>query len=220
MANSYTHMTARETISCSEEDFERLQEEIEIARIRADDEDTNGSDLAVSLDEGQLHVFTDYGSFDADEIGASVLALLGRIISKAGKPFWLWDYANSSDKLRPGSHGGGSLRVMADGSLEWPTVVWTGSSRHFIVSGRIPGDDEDTTMHVTVSKEQKSTLHAVFDAYIRRLYHLVGRVSELPETVVDSEGYVTSNALTGEPWAIITSAIEILGEPAFWHFEQ
>jgi hypothetical protein len=220
MANSYTHMTARETISCSEEDFERLKEEIEIARIRADEEGTNGSDLEVSLYEGQLHAFTDYGAFDAEEIGECVLKQLGLIISKAGKTFWLWDYANSSDKLRPGSHGGGSLRIMADGSLEWPTVVWAGPSRHFIVSGRIPGDDEDTTMYVTVSKEQKSTLHAVFDAYIRKLYHLVGQASELPETVLDSEGYVISDELTGDPWAIITSVIEILGEPAFWHFEQ
>ncbi len=214
MANSYTHMTARKEIPCSEEDFERLTEEVEQDRIRADEEDESGSDLEVTLYEGMLHARTDYGSFDADAIGEGVLRVLGAIIQKTGEPYWLWDYANTCDKLRPGSHGGGSLRIMPDGTIEWPTVAWVGNYKHYIVSGRIPGDDEDTTLYLKVPKTQTEIRHAM-EAYIRKLYFRRDRSEDLPDEVVDAEGYVNVRP-DGECWAIINSMVEIPGEPLYF----
>lgn len=75
-------------------------------------------------------------------------------------------------------------------------------TKHYIVSGRIPFDDEDSTYHLELPEDASPE-----EAFVERIWS-DGDPDELPEDWRDRE---LGNG--GEPWAFVNAVIEIPGPP-------
>lgn len=80
-------------------------------------------------------------------------------------------------------------------------------ARHYIVSGRIPFDDEDSTVHLALEGDASAK-----DAFVRWIYDQ-GDPDALPADWKDTE------QPGGEPWAIINAVIEISGPPVSFNVQ-
>jgi hypothetical protein len=74
-------------------------------------------------------------------------------------------------------------------------------TKHYIVSGRIPYDDEDSTYHFELPEGASAE-----EAFVLRIYS-DGDPDELPED------WRERDQPCGVPWAIINAVIEIPGPP-------
>lgn len=81
-------------------------------------------------------------------------------------------------------------------------VIAEDRPRHFIISGRIPGDDEDSTAHVAATAPEEAEYSFIFE-------ELYG--GDMPDGWRDRDPTHKENC-HGE-WAYVQSVIEILGPP-------
>ncbi len=122
MANNYEQVTAAKTITCTQEEADKLKEILE----KAEEED----DIC--------HGFTfDYGEPHGDQLylyaeengtpGAlpdEALDLIGELVKKNNLPYLEFGYAVTCSRMIVGEFGGGQFRIYPDGSLVFPTIVW------------------------------------------------------------------------------------------------
>ena len=209
MANCYTHCTANDVIPCSEEDFQLLEELLAAKDMSADEEDENSHGMTASLFEGELHMFDDCGCAEVEELGQEVLNHIASILRKAGLDRWEFGMSFTSDKSRPGSNGGDAFVITDSGKMIWQNHTWPeeeGTSQHWIISGRIPGDDEDTTEYIQCGPEDDPV-----DLFVRSLYE--GRSLPKLECYTDGVGRILQDPQTEETYAYTNSVIRIPGPP-------
>lgn len=209
MANCYTNCTANNVIPCSEEDFQKLEELLAAKDMSADEYDENSHGMTASLIEGKLHMFDDCGGAEVEELGQEVLDHIALILRKAGLHRWKFGMSFTSDKSRPGSNGGDAFVITDAGKLVWQNHTWpeeVDTSQHWIISGRIPGDDEDTTEYIECGPEDDPV-----DLFVKRLYE----GNDLPklERYTDDEGFILLDPETGDTYAYTISVIRIPGPP-------
>jgi len=116
MSNSYEVMTIKDTLPCSQEDFDKLLSLVEKA---------DASMQAELTPDGQIHLYAEESFFVPEgRDGKTLFKWIGAIAKKAGVPFVQFGVAFYSDKCSPESSGGYSFRVYADGKVVSPKVVW------------------------------------------------------------------------------------------------
>jgi hypothetical protein len=118
MANNYTTYTADDELLCDAHTFGELRELIE---EEVDEDDSH--DFVLSLCDGKLHMYAELAG-NTDYLPEPFLKRLGALIAANGRDFWQFGYADTCDKMRPGSHGGGQMRITKEGEVVYPTVIW------------------------------------------------------------------------------------------------
>lgn len=209
MANYYTNCTANNVIPCSEDDFQKLEELLAVKDMAADEEDENSHGMTASLFEGNLHMFDDCGSAEVEELGREVLGHIALILRKAGLDRWEFGMSFTSDKSRPGSNGGDAFVITDAGKMIWQNHTWpeeVSTSQHWIISGRIPGDDEDTTDYINCGPEEDPV-----NLFVIGLYE--GRSLPQLECYTDGLGHILQDHQTEETYAYINAKIRIPGPP-------
>ena len=128
MANYYAVTTAVCGIKCSDEDYEDL-----IEAISKEKEDEDGEPIQVNFEcllsqengEQQLYICSDSDySANIDDVPEPALKVIGRIVEKAGLPYWEFSVGYYCDKPRPGSAGGDAFRIYPDGSVRFAELKW------------------------------------------------------------------------------------------------
>lgn len=211
MANNYCEVVCDDGIPCDDTDYERLLEALEVD----EDDPEHFHGLSAYCDAGVLFMNSwddEYG--DLDRLPERALEVLGEIITKAGLKYWQFGEAYTCSKPRPGEFGGSKVRINADGSIEYPELVWTGGLDHYIVVGRIHGADEDSVAHITTGHKPDEL---PIDKFIRTVLY---KVEELPEHVVDGDDFVLPRPGYTEgddrPWAYINACYKIPGPPELY----
>lgn len=210
MANCYTHCAAQNTIPCSEEDFQTLEGLLSVAEQEAEENDENPHGMVVTRCDGQLHMHDDCGSAYPENIGLQAQAKIADILRKAGLEFWEFGIAHTCDKPRPKSYGGDLMRFTADGRHEFQNHSWPAPDgvTHWIISGRIPGQDEDTTLYICSGPDEDPT-----ELFVKALYDGRELAPEEMKEFMDGEGFIMTDPETEEPYAYINSRIQIPGPP-------
>ena len=124
MSNSYTRVTAEESIACSDELYAQLQRVLEsdAEKRRSTDGCDDGFEWTRTKD-GYLYAYAP-DSGDPDAWSEELLDVLGAIITAAELTHWEFGVAYWDDKCRPDSAGGYKFRIMADGSLVFGVTEW------------------------------------------------------------------------------------------------
>lgn len=61
---------------------------------------------------------------DLSELPDDALAMIGDLITRVGLPWLQFGVAHTCSKVRVGSHGGTSFRILASGTIEEPALIW------------------------------------------------------------------------------------------------
>jgi hypothetical protein len=147
MANNYSPHTAKECVPCSKLQFELLSQllsgrSVTVAAGDGDDfeEDSNDHGFGIEFDErgdGDLYLFAELNG-DESVLPAPFLKELGKLIAAAGMEFLEMGYANTCDKMRVNSHGGGYYRIMPSGEIVLPTLVWPSTPAEAALNAESP----------------------------------------------------------------------------------
>ena len=126
MADYFTVITAEESIDCSKEDYDRLYDVFEPIGEDEDGYEFEQSQLTLnySAERKSLYIYGEEGNANEEHITPEGLKVLGEIIQKAGKEYLEFGVGSYCTRPRPGSSGGYSFRVYADGTLRYPKQVW------------------------------------------------------------------------------------------------
>ena len=193
MANNHSECVANSWLSATPEQAEVI--------IRLANECDSGIEIAEDKRQQAILVFWPNGAV-WEMMRPELLKELSELIAANALDYLQFGEAWYCDKYRDGEFGGCSWRLYANGLVEQSVEVWTGNKRHWLVSGRKPGQETDTTAYVTTEYDASP-----IDAFIRQLYDEI-----IAQNTVDDDDFVTINPDTDEPWAIITMAWE-LGSP-------
>lgn len=207
--NYYTELTANSLLPCSQENYEELEKELSGMMLDSDGFEL-WHDIQIELDKEEegltrLHLYSDQ-SGDIDNLPPTFLKLLGMTIARAGLPYWEIGCSWTADRKVPASQGGTTYRIHTDGTVEEAHSWWTGALKHYLVIGRIPGFDEDSDAHVAVDDD-----HDPVEMFIRHV--LYGGDQDLPEQIIDDQGFVMKMPGYDEPWATSIRLFELLGPP-------
>lgn len=139
MSNYSTTASAERYIPCSEEDFRRLAEAMNLEEILSHDEgryrtaknerDIEGMEEAyhgfeLEHDKDGVFLYSEGDSLTFEEIPDKAFAIFGEILTKAELPHVEIGMAFTCDKLSPNSEGGNYMRIYADGTYEEAQIVW------------------------------------------------------------------------------------------------
>lgn len=204
MANNYAYMTPERELPCSEADANHLQLLLEADCASEDEEHGYYHGLRLHYWEGKINLcHDDHASYQG--MSRETTEFIGQLIDKAGCDYWQFGLAFTCDKARCGEFGGGYIRIHKDGSIEEADLVWAGGQRHWLISGRVPGEDEDQSYHVEAEDEGRA-----LEYFIHRLYP-DGALAD--EQLLDDDDFVLENPTTGRSWVNISSMFEISGPP-------
>jgi len=129
----FTDITAAETLKCTPEEADSLihaligeekPEQIDSGEgLRATHSD---SLISIEYDRKGAEIYI-YGEdhADIDQVPEHFLKALGALLTKRGKEFLEFGYANTCSKHCPDSHGGGRFRIDARGRIIEPKIVWS-----------------------------------------------------------------------------------------------
>jgi hypothetical protein len=117
MANYYTIVTPECSVPATAE------EAAELDALLTDDDGESCHGFSAIYEGGDLHLVAET-SGAWDELPNTALVAYGRLIAKAGRTGVEFGAAFTCDKLSPGSHGGTSFRIMADGRIVDCEKVW------------------------------------------------------------------------------------------------
>lgn len=143
MTNYASPATAEIAVPMSEDEFNGLGEML----ARAGEEDRFHG-LSSEWDGGGGYFYAEEG-LSIEELPEDFLKTLGGYLTRASLPYLEFGVAYTCDKMRPGSHGGTFLRIMPDGSIAAPELVWPGDPRIELLRriGEFFGEDfNDTTV--------------------------------------------------------------------------
>jgi hypothetical protein len=112
MSTSYSIHTAECSVKCTRAQFAELKE---------------------FLDGGggfELEYYSDGAFLSAEENGNTdflpepFLVALGKLMADAKMSHLEVGFACTASRMHPGSHGGGCYRIMPDGSIVTPSILW------------------------------------------------------------------------------------------------
>jgi len=119
MANYYTTIVATETLKCSEEQYERLQEVLEDDSVTA-----FSHGFVVELCEDNRLYITAEDNGDPDALPEQFLQEIGKLLQEQGSPYLEFAMSFTCSKLRQDGFGGGYFRITSQGKLVFPELVW------------------------------------------------------------------------------------------------
>jgi hypothetical protein len=117
MANYYTIITARKTLTVSLEEYAALKQ----AALQTDDDGPHGG-FRVCYAGGEVFISAFFE--DGVTISSEFLPLLGSLIAENGLEYLEFGEANTCDEPRLDSHYGTYFRIRTDGSRWNPTLTW------------------------------------------------------------------------------------------------
>lgn len=118
MANNYRQCAATEELKCSKAEAQELANLLE-----SGDENLEDAGFDFEYDGTSLYLYAEeFG--DENCLPQDFRTKLGELISKNGVDYLEVGYAFTCSKMRMGEFGGGTFRIMSDGSLVYPTIVW------------------------------------------------------------------------------------------------
>jgi len=117
VANDYFMMRAEGAIPCSYENHKRLMDALQ-----------DYGALEIYREGDGIYIYSEgdccFDFFDTDEDRDKVMDIIGEIITEAKLPYLTFCFASYCDKPRPSSCGGGEFRVMPNGGIVFPKMVW------------------------------------------------------------------------------------------------
>jgi hypothetical protein len=124
MTDYYSTAVAKELVPCSRYAFEELDRSMQAAREMVDEFECESCMEAEYIEGEGVFLFAE-DCFGEDDLNDKICAAIGRLLTSVGMEYLEFDFSGISSHLMVGSHGGGSFRIYADGSLVWPTITWS-----------------------------------------------------------------------------------------------
>ena len=122
MSDYYTIVVPEDGLPCTEQEFDAIMADLQ------DAEDADGNEphgFAIILEAGLFFLYAEV-SGEWDNLPETARAKIGALIKADEREFWEFGVAFTASRLLPGSHGGTAFRIMADGSITSPRIMWEG----------------------------------------------------------------------------------------------
>lgn len=128
MANNYQQVMPEKELPCTKEEAEEIVQALEVD----EDDDHHGFEFDWEGGHGYL-LANESGNWD--ELPEAALKLVGKLIAAQGWPFLEFGVAWTCDRMRVGNFGGTKFRILPDGTLEHPQMLWPAELKFLKESG-------------------------------------------------------------------------------------
>ena len=111
--NYYTTMSAGQSIPCTKKEFDKIENWLE----------ASFSGIQAEFNNGAVYLFATDGC-NWEDLQKPALRLIGKLLKRANMKYLECGMAFTSDKICSESQGGWYVRILQDGSLVEPELVW------------------------------------------------------------------------------------------------
>jgi hypothetical protein len=144
MPDLWQECTCDDTLRCSLEDYKQLERKLEASAELSG----HGFEIGGNHIEGINEIWMLAERMGSpDDLGQDFLSKLGAVIAKAGRRYWEFSYSNCASRPIVGESGGGSFRIYADGSIEYPRVMYPSEYDLRKLAIAILDDDHGISQH-------------------------------------------------------------------------
>ena len=106
-------MSAGDTLPCTDQEFNKIRN----ALLKSQ------SGVQAELHCGTVYLYADDGC-NWEDVPQVVFKTIGKLLKKANQKYLECGMAYTSDKICAESQGGGYVRILQDGTLVEPKLVW------------------------------------------------------------------------------------------------
>lgn len=116
--NYNTLMSSDAVIPCTDAEGKEIKKRLEQAT-------ENGlyHGIECELDSTGIYFFAEESAC-LDELPDEVIEMVGKLLAKAKMKYVTFQMAFTSSRMAPDSQGGTYARILANGTMVWPKLVW------------------------------------------------------------------------------------------------